>query len=468
MARNRDQSIGEIRIGERLQEAEEGYQQRHGTTLSGREICKRVRQHYEVPLAPSTYSLIRSNRRPPTLAQLIGLSRVLEVTPEFLLGELATTERDGIRWIQRRSGLNAVQHRWLRALDALTSGVPLSPQLCESVDIPPVDPSDIHGIEEAEREIGRLAQSAVFMGVAELETTQSAIDEELSDRVRSVLIADAKLPDALRTRLQVTVVRNPVHSSFPEGGHLGPLIIGNRAIQLLGEFLERNVHAGQIGLAGGFHVASLVRQVGTNSLQWPERSYRIYPLTVEPFYKQLSLGDALVGELTYRLGAALGPHRINGYSLRAFGYLSEDGDVVLRNRSITTVLDQLREIDAAVFGVGDSLTPDGPLQRVLATQGYTLQSPEAAMADVCLNPINEDGERLPMRPAIAPENRRLSQLIGVDTEQLRRMAQIEKQKLVLLLASGPKKAPSTRAIVRGGFVSHVLCDDRLARALLDS
>jgi DNA-binding transcriptional regulator LsrR (DeoR family) len=48
------------------------------------------------------------------------------------------------------------------------------------------------------------------------------------------------------------------------------------------------------------------------------------------------------------------------------------------------------------------------------------------------------------------------------------MAQIEKQKLVLLLASGPKKAPSTRAIVRGGFVSHVLCDDRLARALLDS
>jgi len=467
MVEHIDRTLHDIRIGTRLRQAEEEYAKRHESGLSGREVCALVRTRFDVPLSPPTYSLIRSDRRAPTLAQVIALARTLEVTVEYLLGDLMTIERAGIRWTQRVSGLNAQQHRWLRALDVLTSGEPLSEAVCQSLDIPAPKPDEPHSVEETEREIGRLAQSAVFMGIAELDATEDAIDDELSHRVRAHLTDDEKLPDALRGRLQVTVVRNPVHPSFPNGGHLGPLITGNLGIWLLTRFLEHNTHAGQLGLAGGFHVASLVRQIGTTRWAWPERSYRLYPLSVEPFFKQISLADALVGELTHRLGALLGPHRIHGYSLRAFGYLSDEGDVILRHRSITTVLDQLREIDAAVFGVGDSLTPDGPLQRVLATQGYPIQSPEAAMADVCLNPINEDGERLPIRPGVTSDTRRLSQLISVDTEQLRRMAQLERQKLVLLLASGPKKAPSTRAIVRGGFVNHILCDDRLANALLD-
>jgi len=325
------------------------------------------------------------------------------------------------------------------------------------------DPEQRHHVEWA---LGRLAQTGVFMGVAALEVTDAAINSHLSEQLRTHLVEDPKLPDHLRKRLQVTVIRNPAHSDWVNGGHIGPLLVGNYGLKMIGDFLVRHAHANQLGIAGGFHVASLVRQVGIGELPWPERPYRLFPLTIEPFARQISLGDVLVGGLKYRLGALMGPEKVQGYSLRAFGYLTDDGDVTLRQRSITTVLDQLTEIDVAVLGVGDSLTPDGPLQRVLATQGYKLASPEAAVADVCLNPINEDGELLPLKPHPTPGTSHISQLIGIDTEQLRRMSQIEKNKMVLLLATGAKKATSTQAIVRGGFVNHVLCDDQLARELL--
>lgn len=453
--------IGEIRIGERLRQAENSLSIRQGRTVAAREICAAVRERYGVPLSPSTYSLLRSDRRSPTVQQLVALARVFEATPEFLLGELGLEGSGGVRWARRMPALNPERNRFVTALNALLGGEPLTPELAARLRIAE-DPDEPGARERIEWEMGRLAQSAVFLGVAELSVTDEAIDHELGERLRLMLATDPKLPAALKHRLQVTVVSNPVDSSFPNGGHVGPLLVGNYGLSLLAGFLARNTHASEIGLAGGFHVASLVRQVGIAELGWPRRSYRIYPLTIEPFAKQFSLGDVLVGGLTYRLGALLGPEQVQGYTLRAFGYLSDDGEVMLRHRSITTVLDQLTEIDVAVLGVGDSLTPDGSLQRVLATQGYKLAAPEEAMADVCLNPINEDGELLPLKPG----SKQIEQLIGIDTEQLRRMSQLEKNKLVLLLASGARKARSTRAIVRGGFVNHVLCDSTLAQTML--
>lgn len=458
-------NIGEIRIGQRLHQAEEALSQRRARPISAREICIAVRDRFAVPLSPSTYSLLRSDRRAPTVQQLVALSRVFEVTPEFLLGELGLEGRGGIQWARRMPALSPSRNRWVTALESLLAGKPLSQALCREVGLPDdVDLSDPELRDQIEWEFGRLAQSAVFLGVAELKVGPAAIDHDLGKRVREMLTSDPKLPARLQHRLQVTVVKNPVDASFESGGHVGPLLVGNYGLQLIGGFLGSGAHASQLGLAGGFHVASLVRQVGFGELPWPERTYRIFPLTIEPFNKQIFLGDVLVGGLTYRLGAILGKERVQGYTLRAFGFLTDEGDVLLRQRSITTVLDQLTEIDVAVLGVGDSLTPDGPLQRVLAMQGYKLASPEDAIADVCLNPIDEDGELLPLRKA---SSSRIEQLIGIDTDQLRRMSQIDKNKLVLLLASGARKARSTRAIVRGGFVNHVLCDDVLARALLE-
>ncbi|MFT5431722.1 MAG: hypothetical protein ACI9OJ_002419 [Myxococcota bacterium] len=453
----------EVRIGAQLREAEDALSKRRGRSVAAREICAEVRGTHGVPLSPSTYSLLRSDRRAPTVQQLVALARVFEVTPEFLLGELAGSQNKGVGWTRRMPALSPVRKRFVTALEALLGGAPLTEALCKDVGLDGSNLDDPERAERVEWELGRLAQSAVFLGIVELRVTEQAIDVELGLELRNTLLQDACLPAAMRSRLKVTVVRNPVDSSFPQGGHLGPLLVGNCGIHLLGGHLQANAHVSEIGLAGGFHVASLVRQVGLAELNWPERTYRIFPLTIEPFNKQISLGDALVGDLSYRLGALLGPEKIQGYTLRAFGYLNDEGDVVLRQRSVTTVLDQITDIDVAVLGVGDSVTPDGPLQRVLAMQGYKLASPEAAVADVCLNPINEQGELLPLKPG----SKRIEQLIGIDTEQLRRMAQIEKQKLVLLLASGARKARSTRAIVRGGFVNHVLCDDRLARALLE-
>jgi hypothetical protein len=460
-----EQPIGDIVIGDRLQEAESSLKARTQRPISARDICKWVRERHGVPLSPSTYSLLRSDRRSPTVQQLVALARVFEVTPEFLLGELGLKGKGGIRWARRMPALSTDRNHWFVAFDSLLSGHPLGEELCAATGLNRSLYDAPESEERAEWELGRLAQSALFLGVAELRVTSEAVDRELSQALRELLVDDKKLPAPLKTRLQVTVIRNPVHKSFKNGAHIGPLLVGSYGIQVLGEFLNRNAHANQVGIAGGFHVDSLVRQVGISPLPWPERIYRLYPLTLEPFAKHISLGDVLVGSLSYRLGAVMGPEKVQGYSLRAFGYLTEEGDVSLRQRSITTVLDQLTEIDIAVLGVGDSLTPDGPLQRVLATQGYNLAAPEEAVADVCLNPINEDGELLPLNPTKSGTG--ISQLIGVDTEQLRRMSQIEKNKLVLLLATGERKALSTRAIVRGGYVNHVLCDDRLANALLD-
>lgn len=454
--------IGEIRIGERLHQAEEALSQRQGRTISAREICNGVRDRFGVPLSPSTYSLLRSDRRAPTVQQLVALARVFEVTPEFLLGELGLEGSGGVRWARRMPALSPSRKAWVTALEGLLSGRKLDQNFCRDVGLRDVDLDDPESREQAEWEIGRLAQSAVFLGIAELVVTDEAVDTELSEKVKQRLTEDPALPESLRGRLKVTVMRNPVHPSFTGGGHMGPLIVGNYGIRAMGDHLNRYSHASQLGIAGGFHVASLVRQVGIGDLDWPDRTYRIFPLTIEPFNKQISLGDALVGGLAYRVGAVLGKDSVQGYTLRAFGYLTDDGDVTLRQRSVTTVLDQLTEIDVAILGVGDALTPDGPLQRVLATQGYKLETPESAVADVCLNPIDDDGNLLPLRKNLS----RISQLIGIDTEQLRRMSTIESKKLVLLLASGPKKARPTRAIVRGGFVNHVLCDEVLAKALL--
>ncbi len=457
-----DGKIGEIRIGQRLLQAESALTERQGHPVAAREICKEVRETFGVPLSPSTYSLLRSDRRAPTVQQLVALSRVFDVTPEFLLGELGVEGRGGVQWARRMPALSPNRTRFVTALEHLLSGDPLSKEVCEAVGVDAGDLDDSDNRDRLEWELGRLAQSGVFLGVAELMVGDDALDTDLGARVVDKLRKDPALPESAKSRLKVTVVKNPVNKAYKFGGHMGPLITGRFGLEVIARFLKRHAHASQMGLAGGFHVASLVRQVGYGDLTWPERTYRLYPLGIEPFNKQISLADVLVGGLAYRLGALLGQERIQGYTLRAFGYLTDDGDVMLRQRSITTVLDQLTEIDIAVMGVGDSLTPDGPLQRVLATQGYKLASPDEAMADVCLNPINETGALLPLN-----KHNRVEQLIGVDTEQLRRMSQIEKNKLVLLLASGPRKARSARAIVRGGFVNHVLCDDVLARAILE-
>jgi transcriptional regulator with XRE-family HTH domain len=452
----------DIRIGERLQQAESSLSQRTGRAIAAREICAMVRDRYGVPLSPSTYSLLRSDRRSPTVQQLVALARVFEVTPEFLLGEMSLEGSGGVRWARRTPALSPSRTRFAIALERLLGGHPFSASLCREVGLDENLLNTSDGREQLEWELGRLAQSAVFLGVAELNVGKSAVDEELSARVRDVLVNDSITPDALGSRLEVTVLGSPVHEDFCDGGHLGPLLVGNYGLGVLARYFSRNPHASHLGLAGGFHVASLVHQVGLGDLGWPERIYRVYPLTIEPFSKQIALADALVGELCHRLGALLGARSIHGHSLRAFGYLTDEGDIMLRSRSITSVLDQITDADAAVLGVGDSLTPDGSLQRVLAMQGYKLANPDRAVADVCLNPIDENGQRLSLRRT----TKNIDQLVGVDPDQLRRMSLVDKNKLVLLLASGARKARSTRAIVRGGFVNHVLCDNNLAHAIL--
>jgi DNA-binding transcriptional regulator LsrR (DeoR family) len=116
-------------------------------------------------------------------------------------------------------------------------------------------------------------------------------------------------------------------------------------------------------------------------------------------------------------------------------------------------------LDVALFGCGDG-SDDGWIEwtRKIAREGFDPSPP----TDVCLNPISERGEPIPL-----PEHdghRREHLCVSID--HIRSLTP-KKDKLALLLASGASKGVPITLVVRAGGASAVVCDQAAARAAAD-
>lgn len=120
--------------------------------------------------------------------------------------------------------------------------------------------------------------------------------------------------------------------------------------------------------------------------------------------------------------------------------------------------DTLREgaaCDVAVVGMGGILHAS-----TLVEAGYfTLEEflglrDRGAVGDVCCHFIGEDG--VPNLPDLS------ERIVGLDLDQLRAIPK------TVGIATGAGKATGVAAVLRGGYVKSLVCDEDLARSLLDT
>ena len=126
--------------------------------------------------------------------------------------------------------------------------------------------------------------------------------------------------------------------------------------------------------------------------------------------------------------------------------------LVEQDRHLKYVLDLGRSARTAVFTVGPA-GRDAPL----ITRDYlTVEEREAvaelAVGDLCSHFITADG-----RPAVPTLDART---VALPLEALR------EKELRLCVAGGAPKVPALRAALRSGYVSHLVTDERTARAVL--
>ena len=126
--------------------------------------------------------------------------------------------------------------------------------------------------------------------------------------------------------------------------------------------------------------------------------------------------------------------------------------VVEQDRSIKYVLDLGRSARTAIFTVG-SVPEDSPLlMRDVLTPSERAGVTRDAVGDLCSHFIDEHG-----RVAVPELDKRT---VSIPLEALRR------KEIRICVAGGAAKVPVLRAVLQAGFVSHLVTDERTARAVL--
>lgn len=126
--------------------------------------------------------------------------------------------------------------------------------------------------------------------------------------------------------------------------------------------------------------------------------------------------------------------------------------VVEQDRSIKYVLDLGRSARTAIFTVG-SVAEDSPLLvRDVLTPSERAGVTRDAVGDLCSHFIDEHG-----RAAVPELDERT---VSIPLDALRR------KEIRICVAGGTAKVPVLRAVLQAGFVSHLVTDERTARAVL--
>ena len=410
-----------------------------------------------IGITAGTYCELKSGRRSPTFEQLELLCRYFDVPLRTFFPDqpnLFLRGRDGLHW-QIRTGLGTAHLRALRdAADWVLQGRSLR-EVCER--LAKTDPVPMRRTEQT---IATMVRAGLGLGLVRLVISPEAT--EIKDTALAAALSQALTSHAPPgCRVEAHVVRNfgpPELARDP----IVPFLAARIAHGLVARFLEEHPATYTIGIAGGGHLAALVHTIGRDSSPFPEggdRRFTLVPLTLEPFHAHhFDLADALVGEFHSRAAMLLGPGRVQAPSFKPFGYLEDHKRVEIDTHAILNVREHYLALDVAIYGCGDR-SEDGWIEWTarMARDGFDPRPP----TDVCLNPISEDGEPIPL-PDHAGQRRAH---LGVGIDDIRSLA-AKIDKLAVLLASGASKGLPITLVVRAGCANRVVCDQAAARAAL--
>ena len=127
---------------------------------------------------------------------------------------------------------------------------------------------------------------------------------------------------------------------------------------------------------------------------------------------------------------------------------------LMADPGLAEALDMARRASLVVFSVG-TLSDDATMMQL----GYINPTEKAflerngAAADIACRWINRDGEIIDLPQTIHP--------IGITLADLRKIPDR------LLVAGGSEKTDAIHATLRGGFASHFITDEAVAKALLE-
>lgn len=288
-----------------------------------------------------------------------------------------------------------------------------------------------------------------------------ARDMSVSRSTVSRLLAEARMTGVVRITLRERAGRSaPLAKELSEafgveaelvavGDAVPPAVrfdkVARSAAALLDAVMEDDM---RLGIAWGVTVGQIARRLSPKLLQGVT--------VVQMNGSAHSEDDALpfVGAILKTFADAYGG-RAQLFPVPAFFDRADARDAMWQERSVTRVLDMIRHLDVAVFGVG-SLR--GGVPSHVYSAGY-LDAEEMAeierdrvVGDVCTVLLREDGSWADIR-----FNHRAT---GPSPTELRAIPRR------ICVVADPRRAPAATGALRSGAVTDFVCDDSTARAIL--
>jgi deoxyribonucleoside regulator len=226
---------------------------------------------------------------------------------------------------------------------------------------------------------------------------------------------------------------------------------------------ERQTTELSAGVAGGTILSRLCTRATVLGLAWgvslraladalPPRAFmcgKVVPLVGGMGRAKTALHS---NQVCATLGQKLGVETLN-LAVPAIAPSSKSRNELLAMPGIGDVLAEGAACDVAVIGIGAIL----PTSTLVGAGYFTLKEflaleEQGVVGDVCCHFVDRNG-----RPCLPSFSERV---VGLTLHQLRAIPK------VIGIATGAEKAPGVAAVLRGGYVSTLVCDRELASGLL--
>lgn len=288
---------------------------------------------------------------------------------------------------------------------------------------------------------------------AELSTSRSSVSRLLSF-ARETGLVDIRINSPferagaaerwIHDRFRVTAHVVPVSESVSEVERLER--VARTAGRLLTEFVDSKMI---LGIAWGSTISAVSRELGSKG------THDTTIVQLNGAGNTQTSGVEYSSEILQRFGHAFGA-QVQQFPVPAFFDDPLTRAAMWRERSTRRVLDLQARMDIAVFSLG---SPSAEVPSRVYVGGYLSRDDyqslrdDHAIGDISTVFFRADGTWKDIRL-----NARAT---GPGLDSLRRVPRR------LCIVAGPQKLPSLRAALRAGYVTDVVLDEELARALVD-